>query len=445
MQSEKVERDKLTRKPRILVIACGPYDYQTLEEDPFRDNFQFFFEPIMTAPADILEFIAAIKEKYHAQNLDGVLGTHDGPESTVAAILAAELGLHGLPPQATFVCEHKYYSRLAQQSITPSAVPGFQCLPVRNLKRQDVTLSYPFFVKPVKSAFSILARPVADYESLEAFLPKVRARLDDVIPAFDALLQRYSDFELDARMLIAEELLDGVQVTVEGFSWNGTVTMMGITDSVMYPGKSSFERFEYPSRLPAAVQYRMECIAHDLVAGIGVDYSMFNIEMFYNTASEAIHVIEINPRMSYQFADMFAKVDGSSSYATQLQLCMGEKPDFVKGAGQFGVAASFVLRLFEDQQVTRVPTEQELLAIQQLYPDALIVIKVEEGTMLSDLSQDEQSYRYAIVNLGGQDWQDLQARFRDLKNRLKFEFASVQARDIDARQRIRVAAGASLT
>jgi biotin carboxylase len=414
MQSEIQERDIGTRKPRILVIASGAYDYQTLEKKQFRDNFQFFFEPITTAPADILDFIAAIKEKYQAQNLDGVLGTHDGPGSTVAAILAAELGLHGLPPHATFVCEHKYYSRLAQQSIIPSAVPEFQVLPVRNLKRKDVKLSFPFFVKPVKSAFSILARPVTDYESLKAFLPKVRAWLDDVIPAFNTLLKQYSDLELDARMLIAEELLDGVQVTVEGFSWRGAVTVMGITDSIMYPGKSSFERFEYPSRLPAAVQRRMERIASDLVAGIGVDYSMFNIEMFYNAANEAIHVIEINPRMSYQFADMFEKVDGSNSYATQLQLCMGEKPDFVKGAGQFGVAASFVLRLFENQQVTRVPTEQELHAIRQLYPDALIVIKVEEGTVLSDLSQDEQSYRYAIVNLGGHDWQDLQVRFRDL-------------------------------
>jgi hypothetical protein len=218
---------------------------------------------------------------------------------------------------------------------------------------------------------------------------------------------------------------------------------MGITDSILYPGKSSFACFEYPSRLPAAVQRRMECIARDLIAGIGVDYSMFNIEMFYNAASDAIHVIEINPRMSYQFADMFAKVDGSNSYTTQLQLCMGEKPDFVKGTGQYGVAASWVLRLFENQRVTRVPTKQELREIQRLYPDALIVIKVEEGTVLSDLSQDEQSYRYAVVNLGGRDWQDLQARFCDLNSRLNFEFASIQTCDDEARGRFRVAAGAS--
>jgi hypothetical protein len=41
---------------------------------------------------------------------------------------------------------------------------------------------------------------------------------------------------------------------------------------------------------------------------------------------------------------------------------------------------------------------------------------------LSDLSQDEKSYRYAIINLGGKDWADLYARFDELKSQLRFGF-----------------------
>jgi hypothetical protein len=41
------------------------------------------------------------------------------------------------------------------------------------------------------------------------------------------------------------------------------------------------------------------------------------------------------------------------------------------------------------------------------------------------VSQDEQSYRYAIINLGGKDWVDLYTRFEELKQHLKFEFKSM--------------------
>jgi hypothetical protein len=407
----------------ILVIACGPWDYGTLQRKTFSDTFDFFFEEITTDPCDIDKFIAYIIDKYQTRRLHGVIGTHDGPENTVAAIIAKELGLYGMDPSKAFVCEHKYYSRQAQKKIVPHAVPDFQCLAIDSLKQEDVTLSYPFFVKPVKSAFSMLARPIHDFETLEAFLPKVRKHLGQSLPAFNILLKKYTTFELDANFLLAEQMLEGEQVTVEGFSWNGKVTIMGITDSIMYPGTMSFQRFEYPSKLPMRVQQRMEDIAIELVESIGLDHTVFDIEMFYHSDTDAVDIIEINPRMSYQFADMFEKVDGTNTYALQLQLSQGEQPKFEKASGRFGVAASFVLRLFEDRKVTRIPTQAEIAEIRTQFPDSLIIIKVKEGSMLSDVSQDEKSYRYAIINLGGKDWADLYARFEELNQHLRFEFA----------------------
>ncbi len=406
----------------ILVIACGPWDYGTLQRKTFSDQFDFCFEEITTDPCDIDEFIAYIINKYQTRRLDGVIGTHDGPENTVAAIVARELGLCGVDPAKAFVCEHKYYSRQAQKKIVPHAVPDFQCLAIDSLKQDDVTLSYPFFVKPVKSAFSMLARPIHDFETLEAFLPKVRKHLAQSLPAFNTLLKKYTTLELDANFLLAEQMLEGEQVTVEGFSWNGKVSIMGITDSIMYPGTMSFQRFEYPSRLPMRIQQRMEDIATELIEGIGLDCTVFDIEMFYHRDTDAVHIIEINPRMSYQFADMFEKVDGANTYALQLQLSQGEQQEYKKGSGPFSVAASFVLRLFEDRKVIRIPTEEELAEVRTQFPDSMIIIKVKDGSMLSDVSQDEKSYRYAIINLGGKDWPDLYARFDHLNQHLRFEF-----------------------
>lgn len=412
---------------KILVIACGPFDYGNLQKKLFQDRFEIIMEIITTEPKDISVFLSYILNKYKDQNIAGVLGTHDGPESLVSAILAKELGTCNMDVQKAFICEHKYYSRVAQKELVPFAVPNFQLIPVDKISENKVILSYPFFVKPVKSAFSMLAKTISNFEILKEFLPKVEKRLKITLPAFDVLIKKYTNLELDAHYLIGEQLLSGDQVTVEGFSYNKEVTMMGITDSIMYPGTMSFERFEYPSKLPREVQERMLSIAEKLIAGIGLDYTVVNIEMFYNHATGEIHIIEINPRMSYQFADMFEKVDGSNSYMIQLELAQGLQPIYEKGNGEFGVAASFVLRLFEDKFVARVPSKEEIKAIEKLFPDAFIVVKVDEGMKLSDLSQDEKSYRYAIINLGGKDWPDLYHRFESLKEMLQFEFMSLDA------------------
>lgn len=407
---------------KILVIACRPDDHDTPQLKAYSENFHFYFEEVTDDPNNIDRSVKYIIGKYREQDLDGVIGTHDNPGSYVAAVIAKELGLHGPDLTVIFVCMHKYYSREAQKKIVPSAVPEFQYLPIDNLKREDIALPYPFFVKPVKSSFSILARPIDSFEALEAFLPKVREQLAQSVPAFNFLLKKYTALELDANCLIAEQMLDGAQVTVEGFSWNGEVSIMGITDSVMYPGTMSFERFEYPSRLPATVRRRMSHIAEEVIQGMGLDNSVFNIEMFYAAETGAIHIIEINPRMSHQFADLFEKVDGTNTYTLQLQLSQGKRPRFENGKGCYGVAASYTLRLFKDGVVERAPTQTELAEIRSRFPDTGIVVKAEEGVRLSDLSQDETSYRYAVVNLAGRDWGDLYARFGEIKQQLRFEF-----------------------
>ncbi len=57
-----------------------------------------------------------------------------------------------------------------------------------------------------------------------------------------------------------------MQVTVEGFSCQGKVEIMGIVDSVMYPGSGSFARFDYPSIRPAEIQAEMAALARRVIA-----------------------------------------------------------------------------------------------------------------------------------------------------------------------------------
>ena len=48
-----------------------------------------------------------------------------------------------------------------------------------------------------------------------------------------------------------------MQVTVEGYAFGGEVDILGVVDSIFFPGTLAFSRFDYPSALPEGVQERM--------------------------------------------------------------------------------------------------------------------------------------------------------------------------------------------
>jgi hypothetical protein len=202
-----------------------------------------------------------------------------------------------------------------------------------------------------------------------------------------------------------------------------------VVDSVFFPGTLSFARFEYPSRLPPRVQERMGQIAERVIRHIGLDRTFFNIEFFYRQEDDSIWIIEINGRMASQFAPLYRMLDGIDLYAMQLEMLLGRDPGGAEvwspGRKRTGVAASFVLRRFEDGRVRRVPSAEDLCRLGERFPGAFVEILVREGERLSDELQDDESYRYALVDLCAGDWQELQWKFEEARRLLPFTFAPV--------------------
>jgi hypothetical protein len=131
-----------------------------------------------------------------------------------------------------------------------------------------------------------------------------------------------------------------------------------------------------------------------------------------------VSIIEINPRMASQFADLYQKVDGTSSYTVLLDIAQGRAPCFTRRQGRYGFASSFVLRSFEDYVVAALPTDADLERLARLYPDLRIELHGTLGRRLSAELQDGRSYRYGIVNLGGRDLADVLAQFDACRDRL---------------------------
>lgn len=403
--------------PRDVLVVCSTFrDHRELRRLArpgvrylFHDYASTSLEELIDGRADGLDGvadpiaeIARIGAELAGQDIAAIVSTDDYPGAALASVLAKTLGLPGPDPKVSLICQHKYLSRLAQASILPEAVPPFWPIDVAAEAALPDGIAFPVFVKPMKSFFSIGAQRIDG----AAELAKAKRRwiaLDDFFLPLERLLKREASVEIGSTRLIAEGLLKGHQVTVEGYAFGGEVDILGVTDSIFFPGTLAFSRFEYPSSLPDGVQERMAEMARALMAGLGFDNGLFNIEMMYDAHEDRIAIIEINPRMASQFADLYEKVDGTNAYEVLLDIGTGVRPSPKLRQGRYPFAASCVLRTFEDYVVAALPSEDQLAELGHRYPDIRLEIHATAGRKLSDEFQDGTSFRYGIVSLGGRD------------------------------------------
>jgi biotin carboxylase len=341
-------------------------------------------------------------------------------------ILCAELGLPGARLEAVVKCEHKYWSRLEQQKVIDEH-PRFGIVDIDGDGEVPAGLDFPLWLKPVKSASSDLAFQVGDERDLSEAVEAIREGIDRIGKPFEFVLEQLDVpkeiADVGGRACLAEEEVTGRQVTVEGYVFGGEVHIHGIVDSVTYPGSTSFLRFQYPSVVPAKVAERLEDLSRRVIAQVGLDGSTFNIEYFWDPDSDALCLLEVNPRHSQSHALLFDNVDGVSNHQVMVQLGLGLEPTLPRRKGEYDVAAKWFLRRFEDGLVRRVPTPDEVEQVERDIPGVTVNIVAREGERLSDLaSQDSYSYELADIFVGGCDEDDLVAKYERCVDALAFDF-----------------------
>ena len=413
---------------RILLVMPTAWDAKQLTACPgLRERFDVVFaEPAdadCPASLDPVAFVAEVASGRYGE-IHGVTTSSDYPGALLAGAVATRAGLPGSSPRAILRCSHKWFSRLAQRECVPEATPAFDLLDPRGGGAPGI--GFPCFVKPVKSAYSILARRLANEAELGAYRanPRLAAFFDEYLRIFHRIVREMTDLELDGRWLIAEEVVRGQAATVEGFACGGEVEILGVVDSTCDPATGSFLRFDYPSALDAGVQERMAGIARRAIRHLGLERSLFNVEMFFDPECDRISIIEINPRMCGQFADLYAKVDGTNGYEVALALAAGERPRLERGRGGFAAAASFPLRVFRPVRVARAPDARNVRAAEARFPGTLVWNECASGDLLTDFEsgEDGSSQRYAVVNLGGPDRAGCAARLEEVRSGLGFAF-----------------------
>lgn len=419
----------------VFVMGLDEANLETLRDAPRLAGCQF--HPLLAIKDiwraqdipfdDLLERARAELDAFGGR-VDAIVGFWDFPVSSLVPILCAERGLCGPPLEAVVTCEHKYWSRLAQRDVIEE-IPGFAAIELNEDPEPRTLpdgLSYPVWVKPIKSVSSELAFRATDDAEFRAATARIREDVDFFAGPFGKVLARVDPppelAAMGGRVCVVEEEARGAQVTVEGYAYEGEPHVYGIVDTVSYQGTSSFQRYQYPSRLPEAILDRLTELSERVIRRIGLDTITFNIEFFVDPDSGSVQLLEVNPRHSQSHAHLFDNVDGEPNHTCGIELALGRAPTVPYRQGRFAVAAKWFVRSFvEDGVVRRVPTPEEVAGVERCIDGVSVEINVAEGGRLSEMrGEDSYSYELAHVYVGAADQRELEDKYARCVHALPF-------------------------
>lgn len=426
----------MSKKKNIFVFGLDPFHLQQVRCVRGAADYAFhgLLDHATVVQPHAYDIPAMIEEADRTlREFDGPIGgiiTHwDFPASTLKPILAERHGLRAASLEAVLKCEHKYWSRVVQQEVIPELTPKFAAIdPFADAPLAGVDLAYPFWIKPIKGFSSHLGFRIDSAEDFEAALPTIRKHIRRLGAPFNEILKHATlppeIAQVDGNHMIAEEIIKGKQCGVEGFVHKGKVSIHEVIDCVKDGDVRSFTRYELPSHWPAHIREQMTDATRKLMAHIGYDDQPFGVEFFWDPETDTIGVLEVNTRISQSHSVQFILTEGVSNHQVAIDLALGREPAFCRHDGPYPHAAKFMLRRYRDCVVEEVPSEADLKAVAEKFPESKVVITVTPGDRLSDLrDQDSYSFEVANVFLGAKSQKELLDRYEQVADMLPFRFS----------------------
>ena len=363
---------------------------------------------------DLQRFVDRLARQASRKGWQAVTSQHEQFGALAAALLAERMGWPGTPVRAVLACQHKLHARRVLQEVAPEANTPAEPLPARYGEAIPDGIAYPVFVKPVKAAFSVLARTVhqrAELTAMTRFGAWELWVIRHLVEPFERIAAERLPEAGSAHRLMLEAPAAGQQYNLDGYVFAGELHALGFVESVMYPGTQAFMRFDYPCALPEAAREQAVDVARRFLHAVGFTHGLFNMEFFHDAARQRVTVIEFNPRLAAQFSDLYRRVDGLDLHRVALELAYGRDPRRLpRAAPNAGATASFVYRSFDPAARPPMPSLWQRRELARQFPDALLFRFAKTPAQIARDFKWLGSYRYGILHLGGSDMHDLRAR-----------------------------------
>lgn len=351
--------------------------------------------------------------------LSSAVGTSDFP-SALAAYINQLAGLDNSVLAVLFV-QNKYLSRQVQKRVIPEATPDFAL--AHDVLANHSLMSFPLFAKPTVSSISYGAGKVNSLVELECLIDDNSQGLVRFNSFYGELLSLVStsfpDIDTYNKFMCEEIIPDGDQITVDGYVLHGNVVVLGATKSIFYEDIPSFKQFDYPYVCSQSVQAKINQVVDQLVKGLELNNMSFNIEMVVHSKEKRVTIVELNPRLSIQFAYLYEKVFGLSTIEIACLVTAGKTPKPSQVKKCYPCCSSLVLRCFKNQRVVKLPSNDEIERIRQQEGEFEIYFLVREGQNLSDIKQDNYSFRYGFIDIPGESFPEINQKFDRIREKLK--------------------------
>lgn len=401
---------------RKIVFLGGKRGKVSIEKHfEFSDDFEVLY--ISVSEWNSEEDVAYAYEQLKSvlREVDGVVALTDKAALMLSLCVQEGVVKHGPSLQSVLSVQNKYLSRIIQKQISNLKVPSCYLF-------DSHFFESAFFLKPSFGHLSSFASLFSDHEAAQEFvrahLPELQAR-----NAYLSFFLKRGSSDGSAFQFISEAIIpDLEQITVDGFVSGGEVHILGFSRSDFYSGTHSFESFHFPVSYNSDFDERIIKISQELISAHELNDLFFNIEFRLNPKNNEIWLIEINTRMSFQFARMISQVLDFDVLDAAARLSCGEKISlkkndaFVKKRGSI-----FIMRREDDAFVEKLPFGA-IDQIKKSYRSVLPYYTVDEGKKLSDVPQDTEMFRYGCVLVVGESFEGNRRIYEKVAPELEPEF-----------------------
>lgn len=400
----------------LLVIAAGPLQVPAIEEASamglktvavdVNPHAVGMARAHAAYPIDIFD-VDAISAIGRKEKVTGVMTLcTDAPARTVAAVARA-LGLPALSPDAA---AHATDKRRMRSVLQQHAVPIPDYCEVESLDdalRAAQRIGFPVALKIPCSSGSRGIYRVSRSEQLAEYFALARG------------LHREGS-------LLIEAWLTGPEVSVEGVCCGGKVTVVQVTDKLLFGGPYPVEAgHTQPTRLPAEAEELIRTVTEAAVLALGIDESAFHAELKLTDAGPM--VIEVGPRLGGDriATHLVPLSTGVNLVRAAIQLAVGQVPDLVpkwqRGAAirYFHAPAAGVI-----EQVGGLERIQAMEGLELLYAASERDGALAPGLRIHEIHSSLDRYGHVIFS--GRDARQASERAEQAVARLTFQLREAE-------------------
>ncbi|NPC93436.1 ATP-grasp domain-containing protein [Bacillus sp. WMMC1349] len=395
---ERVEPLKQARKLglRVVLLADKKPDIDLSLIDDFILSNTYCQETVLK---DVL--------KYHEkQPISGVL-TWSDKDVELASYITNQLGLPGPCASAAKNARNKYLMRKSWEHV-PGLSPKFMSVTsFEELKLAAKKLTFPFIFKPVGASGS---KSILKIESIDQLEEAYQQMLHSTSPDKDKI---YSYFPNE---YIAEEYLDGPEVTVDGLVQHGKVYIAGVTDKHITPDYSLEYFAQFPSAKPQEVIHEIEKKAEQAVKALGLNDSAFHLECRVTTNGVRMIECAARPGGGYISSNLIKMATDHSFQAEVIKMAVGETVCFDQLRDYKRFAGMIILLPEKEGLITSIQG-----VIQALETDCVTTyIPVKQvGDQVKRPPEDFSSY-YGVILGESNDAEKLENALFKAKNTICF-------------------------